>query len=88
MIVFGEEFEFAQQVLVAQRMKGVVLVIGFPMVMHQPVMAMWKDAQGVHGFRAASGMHAVEGQISGASDVQPVQAAIHGRIRKRVLLAT
>ena len=72
-----QEFQFAQQVLVAERVQRVIFVIGLPMVVDQPVAAVGKHAQGVHGFAAAFAMHAVEGQLGGAGNVQPVQRAGH-----------
>ena len=76
-VLLGQEFELAQEVLVTQRVQGVVLVVGLPVVRHQPGVAVGQHAQGVHGLGAPVGMHAVEGQVRRAGHVQPMQAAGH-----------
>ena len=43
--------------------------------MHQPVAAVRQHAQGVPGLGAAFGLHAVAGQMRGAGDRPPMQAA-------------
>lgn len=73
-VLLGKEFEFAQQVLVAQRVQGVAFEIGFPEVVHEPGVAIGQHSQGVHGFFAPLVMDPVEGERGGAGHVQPMEA--------------
>jgi len=63
LMFFGQEFQFAQVMLVAQGVQAVrVGEIGFPMVVDEPVLAPRQDAEVIHGLGAPLGMHAVEGE--------------------------
>jgi len=71
----GEELQLAQQMLVAQGVEGLVLEVGPPGIMDQPVAAVGQHPQGVHGLDPAAVMHAVKGQRRGAGHMQPVELA-------------
>ena len=68
-----EELQFPQEVLVAERVEGVVFEIGFPEVVDEPGFAMGEDTKSVHGLGSPVAMHAEEGQECCGGDVKPVE---------------
>ena len=79
-VLFPQELEFPQQMLVAQGVLALLIgKIGFPVIMHDPLAASAHDAQSVHRLDAALGMDAITGQRSRRGHMQPVESPVHAQ---------
>jgi hypothetical protein len=78
-LLLGNEFEFAQMVLVAQGVRAIgVGEISFEMVVDDEVGAAGQNIKIVHGLLAPLGMNPIEGQAGVADDMQPMELARAG----------
>jgi hypothetical protein len=78
LMLLEEEFEFPQVMLIAQGMQTILVSeVGLEVVVEDPAATPRQNIKLVHGFGAAFAMHAVESEVGGADDVQPMELAGH-----------
>ena len=77
MVLFEQEGEFAQKVRVTEAVLAVIFQIRLPEVMDEAPGEVRENLEGIGGYVATFGMHAVEREAVGACGMGPMESAVN-----------